>query len=394
MRITRKRLILAGSVVVIAGVVGIAFRPKPIEVEVATAQHTPIRVTVDEEGRTRVRDRYAITAPVTGRLERIAVEENAEVRPMQVVARIAPMPLDVQATAQAQARLSGAEAMEREASSRVSQARRMADDARRSDERIARLADAGAVSDRDREQSVLSLRVAEDELQAARSREAAAASEVRAARAALLAAGASPAGATPAGAVVPIRAPVRGRVLRVPDHSERIVAAGTPILEIGDARALEIVIDVLSTDAVAIVPGAAVDITDWGGDRILRGCVRTVGPAGFTRVSALGVEEQRVPIVIDLLEPASLLGDGFRVEARIVVWEADSVLTVPASAVVRDAEGWSVFAVQDGRASRRPVGVGHRTGATVEVSTGLEVGARVILFPSDRIGDGVRVRTR
>lgn len=389
MRITRKRLIVAGSVVVLGVVVGVAFRPKPIEVEVATAVYAPIRVTVDEEGRTRVRDRYAITAPVTGRLERIVVEEDAEVRPMQVVARIAPMPLDVQATAQAQARLSGAEAMEREASSRVSQARRMADDARRSDERISRLADAGAVSDRDREQSILSLRVAEDELQAARSRETAAGSEVRAARAALLAAG-----ATPAGAIVPIRAPVRGRVLRVPDHSERIVAAGTPILEIGDARALEVVIEVLSTDAVAIVPGAAVDITDWGGDRILRGCVRTIGPAGFTRVSALGVEEQRVPIVIDLLEPATLLGDGFRVEARIVVWEADSVLAVPASAVVRDAEGWSVFAVQDGRASRRRVDVGHRSGATVEVRTGLDAGARVILFPSDRIGDRVRVRTR
>ena len=389
MRVTRKRLLIAGTLVT-AGLVGfIAFRPKPIDVETARATSGPMRVTVDEEGETRVRDRYTITAPVSGRLERIPLTEGAEVHLRQVVARIAPLPLDAQTTEQARARLLGAEALRREAESRVTQARRVVEDAQRSDVRSERLTTAGAVAERDREQAALALRVAEDDLLAATARATAAEAEVRAARAALLSTGV----ATDA-SIVPVRSPVRGRVLRVPDRSERVVPAGTPILELGDARALEIVIDVLSTDAVSIVAGAEVDIANWGGDRVLRGCVRTVGPAGFTRVSALGVDEQRVNVVIDLMEPPLALGDGFRVEARIVVWEADSVLTVPASAVVRDADGWSVFTVRDERALRQRVEIGHRAGGTAEVRSGLVKGTEVILFPSDQIADGVRVRAR
>jgi HlyD family secretion protein len=389
MRLTRTRLLVAGAVATLGVVGAVAFRPKPIDVETGRAAQAPLRVTIDEEGETRVRDRYAITAPVTGRLERIPLKDGDEVRSGQIVARIAPLPLDVQTTAQAEARLAGAEALRREAEARVAQARRMVEDARRSDTRSERLIAAGAVAERDREQAALALRNAEDELNAAAARASAANAEVRAARAALLGTD-----VLNDATIVPVRSPVRGRLLRVPDRSERIVAAGTPILEIGDARGLEIVIDVLSTDAVAIAPGAEVDIANWGGERLLRGCVRTVGPAGFTRISALGVDEQRVNVVIDLVEPAPELGDGFRVEARIVVWEADSALTVPASAVVRDAAGWSVFVVRDGRAKRQRVEVGHRTGAAVEIREGLTSGMQVILFPSDQVADGVRVRVR
>ena len=389
MRITRKRLLIAGGAVTVGLVGFIAFRPKPVDVETARVTSGPLRVTVDEEGETRVRNRYTITAPVTGRLERIPLTEGAEVNLRQVVARIAPLPMDAQATEQVRARVIGAEALRREAESRVAQAQRVVEDARRSDTRSASLTAAGAVAERDREQAALALRVAEDDLHAATARATAAAAEVRAARAALR----STDVATEA-TIVPVRSPVRGRVLRVPDQSERIVAAGTPILELGDARALEIVIDVLSTDAVDIVPGAEVDIANWGGDRVLRGCVRTVGPAGFTRVSALGVDEQRVNVIIDLMEPPLTLGDGFRVEARIVVWEADNVLAVPASAVVREPDGWSVFTVRDGRAARQRVEIGHRAGGAAEVRSGLAEGTRVILFPSDQIASGVRVRAR
>ncbi len=389
MRITRKRSIIAASIVTLGIIGGFAIRPKPIEVETANVTRGSLRVTVDEEGETRLRDRYAITAPVTGRLERIALAEGDEVRPGRVVARIAPLPLDAPTLAQAQARLLGAEALQREADSRVSQARRMVEDAARSEARVIRLTAAGALAERDREQAALSLRVAEDNLHAAVAHASAAAAEVRAARATLPA----PAPSSDA-TIIPVRSPVAGRVLRVPERSERVVAAGTPILEIGDARALEVVIDVLSTDAVGIAPGAVAEIANWGGDGSLEGCVRTVGPAGFTRISALGVEEQRVNVVIDLVDSPLSLGDGFRVEARVVVWEGENVLTVPSSAVMRDADGWSVFIVRDGRAMRQRVGIGHRTGAAVEVRTGLADNAQVILFPSDQIRNAVRVRAR
>lgn len=389
MKLTRRHFVIGAVAVAAAGTGWLAFRPKAVEVETSVATLGPFRVTVDEDGETRVQDRYVVTAPVAGRLERIALREGAEVSPRQVVARIAPVPLDAQAATQAQARLVGAQAMGREAAARVAQAQRMVEDARLSEVRTARLTAAGAVAERDREQAALSLRIAEDELRAALARSSAAASEVQAARATLLSVGAAGEGAT-----VRVTSPVAGRVLAVPDRSERVVAAGTPILEIGDASALEIVIDVLSTDAVEIVPGAEVEIAEWGGERVLAGRVRTVGPAGFTRISALGVEEQRVNVVIDLVEPMPSLGDGFRVEARVVVWAADSVLTVPASAVVRDPVGWTVFTVVNGRAGAARVEIGHRTSGRVEIVSGVQEGTRVILFPSDQIADGVRVRRR
>jgi HlyD family secretion protein len=181
-------------------------------------------------------------------------------------------------------------------------------------------------------------------------------------------------------------------VLRVPEESERIVTAGAPILELGDTRALEVVTDVLSTDAVRIRPGAEVQVVDWGGDSTLIARVRSVEPAGFTRVSALGVEEQRVNVVADLPEPPAGLGDGFKVEARVVVWRGDSVLTVPASALFQRGSSWHVFVVEGGRARLRDVTVGHRAIATVEIVRGLAERAEVILFPSDRLEEGTRVR--
>jgi HlyD family secretion protein len=182
-------------------------------------------------------------------------------------------------------------------------------------------------------------------------------------------------------------------VLRVLEESERVIQAGTPVLILGEPDKLEVVTDVLSTDAVKIPPGAQVLIEGWGGDHSLRGRVRRVEPAGFTKVSALGIEEQRVNVIADFVDPPAPLGDGYRVETRIVIWSTESALKAPLSAVFRQPQGWSAFVIEDGRARRRKVEIGHRTDIAVEILAGLSEGEQVILHPSNEVRDGVRVRT-
>ncbi|HEY0969516.1 MAG TPA: HlyD family efflux transporter periplasmic adaptor subunit, partial [Gemmatimonadales bacterium] len=227
-----------------------------------------------------------------------------------------------------------------------------------------------------------------DDLAAARAQVAAASAEVDQATAALLHAGGGREGA------VVVRAPSGGRVLRLAERSERVVTPGSVIAEIGDTRALEVVVDVLSSDAARICEGMVVSLEGWGGDGPVEGRVRRVEPAATTRISALGVEEQRVDVLVDVADPPASLGDGYRVDARIVVWESDAVLTVPASALVRVGAGWGAYVVESGRARLRIVEVGRMGGADAQVASGLAEGDRVVLFPSDRIGDGVRVTIR
>lgn len=389
-QVTRSRAITAGVVVVVGGLVALSLRPEPIEVDTAAVARGSLRVTVDAEGRTRVRDRFVITAPVSGRLERIALAEGSVVRRGDVVARVAPLPLDAQTVLQARARLDAAVATQREATTRVEQARITAEHAQRNAERFGAVAAAGGLSARDREQVELASSVARDDLTAATARARAAAAEIEAARAALIAVGGN--GGSARG-VIPVRSPTPGRLLRVPERSERVVVAGTPILELGSPAAMEVVVDVLSTDAVQVCEGATVELDEWGGDAPLAGRVRLIEPSAFTRVSALGVDEQRVNVVIDFVDRPGTLGDGFRVEARIVTWEGADVLTVPASALFREGDRWNVFIVREGRARLQSVIVGHRTPAAVEIVRGLEQGEQVVLFPSDRIRDGVRIRS-
>jgi HlyD family secretion protein len=198
------------------------------------------------------------------------------------------------------------------------------------------------------------------------------------------------------GREIVIRAPVDGLVLRRIRESESVVAAGEPLLEIGDPKDLEVVSDLLSTDAVKVQPGSPVLIDEWGGDRVLQGRVRLVEPSGFMKLSALGVEEQRVNVIIDLADPAAagqVLGDGYRVEVRIVIWQAPAVVKVPVSALLRRGEDWAVFVVEGGRARLRTVTVGHRNAREAEVVTGVAPGQRVVVHPSDRVQDGARVTT-
>jgi HlyD family secretion protein len=371
-----------------AAIIAYMRRPAVVEVDTAVAQRMALRQTVDQDGKTRVRDRFVIAAPVAGHLRRLTLREGDLIEPGQVVAWIEPLPLDETTRRQADARVASAEALASEAASRVWQTRGAAAQAHRTLERREALLAAGAVSPESREQAVLEARSADEELAAADARARAAKSDVDAARAALLAAGNH-------AVAVAVRSPARGRVLRIPEISARVTSAGTPILELGDAQALEIVADVLSADAVRLCPGQDVDVVEWGGDRPLLGHVRSIEPAAFTRVSALGVDEQRVNVVVDFAEPMSMLGDGFRVEVRIVLWEGRNVLAVPASATFQRGDGaWSVFVVEGGRARRRDVIIGHRTSGGVEILNGIAPGAEVVLFPSDQVRDGARVRQR
>ena len=384
MRVTRRRVIVSGVLLAAVGGTVYVMRPKPVEVETALASRGPMRATVDAEGRTSVRDRFTVAAPVTGRLRRIALHEGDAITLGQVVAWIAPMPLDAPSRQQGEARLLGAQAALREAEVRLGQARVAEADAKKVADRREIVFRAGAISQEELEQMRLAHAARVDDLAAAGARVRAASAEVDAARAALL-------GASGRAPEVAVRAPARGRVLRIPEASERIVAAGTPLIEIGDESSLEVTADVLSSDAVQLSVGDIAEIDEWGGTRPLRARVRTIEPSAFTRVSALGVDEQRVNVTLDLLESPPSLGDNFRVEVRVTVWERPDALAIPASAVFERDGRWAVFTVRDGRARTRTVEIGHRTAATVEVLRGLDAGDRVILFPSDQIAEATRV---
>jgi HlyD family secretion protein len=395
MRPSRKVILAAAAVAAL--LLGFYFlRPVPLPVESAAVGRGSLAVTVDEDGETRVRDRFVIAAPVPGRLARIRLDEGDGVTAGDVVARMNPLPLDPRSEAEASARLDAAEAAKREADARVEQARAGLEQARREVARARELARGGTISNEERERSELQETTRAKDLEAALFAARAADHNVEAARAALLAPGSS---ASPAMCAdgsegcLEIRAPVNGRVLRVLEESERVVNVGTPLLEIGDPAALEIVVDVLSTDAVKVRPGATVLVEDWGGDHPLRAHVRSIEPSGFTKISALGVEEQRVNVIADFDDDPGALGDGYRLEARIVVWQGDDLLKVPTSALFRRAADWNVFVVAGGRARRHTVTVGHGNASYYEVKSGLSAGDLVILHPSDLIEDGTRVRS-
>ncbi len=383
MRITRKYLIWAGTAAVF-GVAGwLAFRERPIEVDTADVTRGTLQVTVDAEGKTRVRERYVLAAPVAGRLQRVDIPEGAHVRAGDIIARIAPLPLDAQAVRQAEARVAAARSLTRDADAQARQASATLAQERRAAQRVERLVAAGALAERDGEMAQLTVRLREEDLAAAEARARAAAADVEQARAALV----SVSGGASA-AVLAVRAPADGCILRVPERSERVVAAGTPIAELGDPNALELVVDVLSSDASRIRRGAPVMFDRWGDNEAAGGWVRTVEPAAFTHLSALGVEEQRVNVVIDAQRWPAAVSDGYRVEARIVVWEQPGTTIVPVTALFREQGSWAVFVVDRGRAVLRRVQIGERSGGGAQVLDGLDAGDRVVLFPSDQISTG------
>ncbi len=391
MKYRRKHLVFT---IIAAGVLVLivrSFMPSPVLVDIGTAIAGPMQVTISEEGRTRVRQRYLITAPAPGRLTRPEWKEGDRVRPGDVMARITPLPLGSRESAEARARIETAEAFVREAEANAARARVEQEEAARGRERAEKLAASGSISRERLERAVHTATVSERSLESSLYRHKAAVSGLEVAQAALLALREERGDAK---AILSVDSPVAGQVLRLFEESERVVAAGTPLLEVGDPGDMEVTIDVLSKDAVRVVGGQTVWIEEWGGEEPLKGTVRRVEPAAFTRVSALGVDEQRVNVIVDLDETPPELGDGYRVTGRIVVWDKQKALIVPSSALFRLDETWAVFVVEDGVARSREVSVGQRNGIEAEILGGLAEGDQVILHPGVRIKDGVGVESR
>jgi HlyD family secretion protein len=396
------RLLTNGRVLatlaVIAGLMVVALWPTSVPVDLISLTRGPLLVTVDEEGMTRVRDRFVVSAPVAGRVLRIELEPGDRVQRGHVVARVraeAPPLLDARTSAEAHAAVESSRAALGRARAEEQRTKATFAQARRELARVRDLDREGLTTKQEVEAREAEVRVAEESVSAATFAVGVASSELQRAEARL--APSVPDKETP-GRVVDVSSPVDGLVLKRVRESESIVPAGDPLLEIGDSSRLEIVADLLSTDAVRAKPGARAIIEQWGGDKTLEARVRRVEPSGFTKISALGVEEQRVNVVLDFLDPAAAwaaLGDAYRVEVRIVIWEGHDVLKVPTSALFREGDQWAVFLVgSDGRARRTVIEVGHQTGQEAEVLSGLSEGARVILHPGDTVMDGARVRPR
>jgi HlyD family secretion protein len=394
----RRRILVITVIAAIVLAVVYGFMPKPVPVDAVPVKKGPLRVTVDEEGKTRVRDRFVISAPVAGYLRRVELNVGDSVARGQVVAELEPLRstvLDPRSRAEALAALAAAQAALNAANENARSADAAADYAQKNRERQKALHSSGYVAKDTLDQADADAKRTEANRLAAHAAVLAARADVERAQSTLGHSAAE--GAADRSRVVAVRAPVDGSILRVHHESEGVVNAGEPLIDIGDPRKLEIKVEVLSADAVNIRTGSTVFFERWGGDFPLTGTVRIVEPEAFTKVSSLGVEEQRVLVIADITslpDEWKLLGDGYRVEASFVIWEGKDVLQVPASALFRKGEGWVVFVIERSRARIRSVKVGHRNGLIAEIMEGLSEQDRVISHPDDRIRDGVRVRVR
>ncbi|GAB1265297.1 efflux RND transporter periplasmic adaptor subunit [Aurantivibrio infirmus] len=376
--------------VAIFGVVvaALILQPKSIAVDIATIDRGILTVTIEEEGQTRARDRYTIAAPITGRLLRTEYKEGQTVQQGDVLTGIAPTPDDARTEAAlranvraAQARLNEVRAILEEAEG--NQKRAQAEFERRND-----LYEKNIVSVESRD-------FYEQEALSSKARVASVKASVEAAEAALESASSQLIGinqsTVQSNYVVPVVSPASGKVIRVFQESERVVAAGSALFELSSGADLELVIDLLTQDAVQVKAGDPIIITGWGGDSILKGEVVYVEPGAFTKISTLGVEEQRVNVIGHLIENTSLLGTGYRIEAAIVVWEADDILRIPTSAIFRRHNAWQTFVVENNQAQLRKIDIGKRSIDFAQVLDGLVEGEEVVVFPSDLIEEGVRV---
>ena len=426
---------------VFTGVV-LALLPAPIPVDLAFIERGQLNVTVDVEGKTRVRERFVVAAPVAGRLSRIDLDAGDRVQKGQLIARIDPLPLDTkvrevqarlreleaqlagvetqrpkpEALSQAQAQIQAARAAQRRAEAKVEEAQAALEQARRDRQRAQELESTGAMARQQRENAELLETRRARELEAARHQVNQAIANVAAAQEALsllqaqqrdpdylidvyqaqiVGAKAELANLVDEARRTEVRAPVAGHVMRVEQESARFIQEGDLLLELGDPTQLELVIDVLSADAVQIRPGTSIQIEHWGGDKPLRAKVRYVEPSAFTEVSALGVEEQRVNVIADFINPLPSLGDGYRVETRIVTWQDPDVLKVPLSALFRcEGKAWCTYVVEEGQAQQRQVAIAQRSQFEAVVQKGLNEGDQVILHPTEQITSGQAVSDR
>lgn len=370
--------------------------PKPILIETGAVTHGPLTVRVSEEGKTRVRNRFGVAAPVAGKMRRVSLKPGDDVKAgetiLTTIEPVAPPLLDPRARAQAEAVVSMREASRKEAAQALEAKRAALKMAEADRERFRSVIRDGSVSqaDRDKVEGEASMRAAE--VRAGEFSLQVIDYELAQARAALE----RPDGSIP-GNLVEVKSPVSGRVLKVMQESEMVVSPGTQILEIGDPADIEIEAEILSRDAVSIHPGDTVEVEQWGGEIPLKGRVRRVEPAAFTKISALGVEEQRVIVLSDLLEipdTAKALGDRFRVEVRVAVWHSDKVLAVPAGALFRDGNKWKTYVFRNDTAQLTAIEAGHSDGRFTEILSGLQAGDEVLLHPPDTVKDGMTVKKR
>ena len=397
-RITGKRIFWAVLAVLAVAAFVFVLRPEPVWVDLATVERGAMEVTLLEEGKTQVKDRYQVSSPVTGYLHRPQLEVGDPVIPGELLTWVDPMPvgvLDARSRAEAVARVEAARAGLESIRQKVAAAEAEADFAKSEYQRLQRLADSRFVSAEQLQQARTTASRANAILRSARFDEEVAKHELAAAQTRLDISAANENGEKPAERVA-VRSPVNGAVLNLSRESEGVIQAGEPIVEVGDPGALEVVVDVLSFDAVKLSPGTPARLSGWGGPT-LEAVVRRVEPVGFEDISALGVEEQRVQVIADIISPReqwAQLGDGYRVDADFILWQSDDTLQVPASAVFKRNGSQSVFVVRDGVANLQAITTGQSNGLTTAVTDGLGEGDQVVRHPGRELSDGDRVRVR
>lgn len=382
---------------IVLGALYLAIRKPPFQVDLAAVTRGPMTVTIDDEGETRVHDLYVVSAPINGRLLRIELEAGDPVVAGQtVVARMMPADpdfLDRRSEARLREQVQALDAVVSSSASRIAQARAARTLAAQEQGRVSAVFQRGFATRASLDRANSALAQADASLsEAIRSTEAAR-HDRDAARASLI----SPLSGGVGAKALDVHSPVSGTVMRLPRESEANVAAGSPLIELGNPRNLEIVTDLLSADAVRIKPGANVRIENWGDTKPLQGKVRRIEPFGFTKISALGVEEQRVNVIIDIIDPPAIwarLGHGYRVIVRIAEWESANSLQIPVSALFRDKGAWAVFVVEGGKAKLVRVKIGRMNDEVAEVLDGLGSAATVILHPSEKVTDSARVEER
>jgi len=392
---TRRTLLLTIIVIAIILATIYGFLPKPVAVELVAIARGPLRVTIEEEGRTRLKERFVISAPVSGYMTRTNLKVGDSLRKGQLLARLEPLrsqPLDSRSREEGAAAVLAAQAGYRAAQEKEQAARADVEYIEKRVERIRNLYLKRYVAKDQLDQVEAEAKKAKAVQLAAAAAAEASRFELERAKAALqnVASGARPEKQE----TVKVASPVDGVVLRVLRESEGPVSAGTPLLEIGDIRGLEVRVEVLSSDAVKIKKGTKAVFKRWGGEETLAGVVRTVEPAGFTKISSLGVEEQRALVLADIVSPPETwraVGDGYRLDVSFIVWEKEGVLQVPVGALFRSGQKWAVFVDDSGKARLRIVEIGQRNGLAAEVASGLKEGERVITHPDDAVKDGIRI---
>ncbi len=397
MKTYRWWIIIAVAVAIIL-LIAYGFLPRTVPVDAAKASRGHMSVTVDEEGKTRIKDKYVISAPVSGFMRRIRFEAGDLVKKGQVVVELEPLRssvLDPRSRAEAEAAVLAADASLKASEENRERAAAEAGYAKANLVRIKKLFEQGYVSRDEMEHAETEAKRTEAGRLSAEAAVKVASFELDKARSVLQYS--ADEGGVNRGRAVALRSPVDGRILKLYRESEGVVNSGEALIDIGDPDKLEVRAEVLSADAVKIKIGTPVLFKRWGGEPVLSGIVRIIEPAGFTKISSLGVEEQRVVVIADITsvnEGKKNLGDGYRVEASFVIWEGKDVLQIPASALFRKGDAWAVFVVKNKRANQRQIEIGHRNGLVAEVLSGLSEGEEVIMHPDDSIKEGARVKPR